>query len=145
LSSENVCDKFSVESTIVNSQPGEKMGKNSRYLDYISALRGKADIVQVIRSEGVRLKNRGRFEMVGLSPFVREKTPSLVVNHEKQVFRCFSSGKGGTVFSFLMYTRDISFEGAVRILATRYRFGYRRWRDERKRDEECMRHKEGAI
>ena len=111
------------------------MGKNSEYLWYVADLRARTDIIEVIRSEGVKLRRRGRCEMIGLSPFTREKTPSFVVNTEKQIFKCFSSGKGGTVFSFLMYKRDVCFEEAVKILAKRYRFGYRKWRNEKRKKE----------
>lgn len=111
------------------------MGKNSEYLHYVSDLRDRTDIVKVIRGEGVKLKKRGTCEMVALSPFTWEKTPSFVVNMQKQIFKCFSSGKGGTVFSFLMYKRDVCFEEAVKILAKRYRFGYRKWRNEKRKKE----------
>ncbi len=51
----------------------------------------------------VQLKKAGR-EWRGLSPFNAEKTPSFYVNDQKQFYHCFSSGKHGDVFTFLMET-----------------------------------------
>ncbi|MGI9391913.1 MAG: DNA primase [Parvibaculales bacterium] len=64
----------------------------------------------------VRLQKKGR-EFVGLSPFNKEKTPSFTVNDEKQFYHCFSSGKHGSVFDFLMETEGLSFIEAVQRLA----------------------------
>ncbi|KAB0267093.1 DNA primase [Microvirga brassicacearum] len=64
----------------------------------------------------VRLKKAGR-EWRGLSPFNAEKTPSFYVNDQKQFYHCFSSGKHGDIFSFLMETEGLSFPEAVERLA----------------------------
>ncbi|NEU13856.1 DNA primase [Methylobacterium sp. BTF04] len=64
----------------------------------------------------VRLKKAGR-EWRGLSPFNSEKTPSFYVNDQKQFYHCFSSGKHGDVFTFLMETEGLSFPEAVERLA----------------------------
>lgn len=56
---------------------------------------------------------------LGLSPFTNEKTPSFWIfkNENNQgVFKCFSSGKGGDVFQFLMEYKKISFEESVLFL-----------------------------
>src|SRR3712207_9122307 len=60
----------------------------------------------------VRLKKAGR-EWRGLSPFNAEKTPSFYVNDQKQFYHCFSSGKHGDIFTFLMETEGLSFPEAV--------------------------------
>lgn len=65
----------------------------------------------------VRLKKAGR-EWRGLSPFNAEKTPSFYVNDQKQFYHCFSSGKHGDVFKFLMETEGLSFPEAVERLAS---------------------------
>ena len=44
----------------------------------------------------------------GLSPFVDEKTPSFVVSPVKQIYKDFSSGKGGTAVNFLMEKLNIT-------------------------------------
>ncbi|MGO4705554.1 DNA primase [Microvirga sp. 2MCAF38] len=64
----------------------------------------------------VRLKKAGR-EWKGLSPFNAEKTPSFYVNDQKQFYHCFSSGKHGDIFKFLMETEGLSFPEAVERLA----------------------------
>ncbi|MGY9107906.1 MAG: DNA primase, partial [Alphaproteobacteria bacterium] len=64
----------------------------------------------------VKLQKRGR-EFVGLSPFNNEKSPSFTVNDQKGFYHCFSSGKHGDVFSFVMATEGLSFPEAVEKLA----------------------------
>ena len=64
----------------------------------------------------VRLTRKGK-EWVGLSPFTSEKTPSFYVNDQKRIFKCFSSGLGGDVISFIMETERLSFMEAVEKLA----------------------------
>jgi DNA primase len=64
----------------------------------------------------VQLKKAGR-EWRGLSPFNAEKTPSFYVNDQKQFYHCFSSGKHGDVFTFLMETEGLTFPEAVERLA----------------------------
>ncbi|MFA7002024.1 MAG: DNA primase, partial [Candidatus Omnitrophota bacterium] len=75
------------------------------------------DIVEVI-SQVVPLKRSGR-NFKGLCPFHQEKTPSFMVNAEKQIFHCFGCQTGGDVFSFLMRYENMSFPEAVRRLAER--------------------------
>lgn len=64
----------------------------------------------------VKLKKQGK-EWVGLSPFTNEKTPSFYVNDQKKIFKCFSSGMGGDVLTFVMETERLSFMEAVEKLA----------------------------
>jgi DNA primase len=64
----------------------------------------------------VKLKKQGK-EWVGLSPFTNEKSPSFYVNDAKKIFKCFSSGMGGDVISFVMETERLSFMEAVEKLA----------------------------
>ncbi len=64
----------------------------------------------------VKLKKQGK-EWVGLSPFTNEKSPSFYVNDQKRIFKCFSSGLGGDVISFVMETERLSFMEAVEKLA----------------------------
>jgi DNA primase len=55
----------------------------------------------------------------GLCPFHTEKTPSFMVNPERQIFHCFGCGKGGSAIAFLMEQERFSFPEAVRFLADR--------------------------
>lgn len=82
------------------------------------------DIMQTARieeviGEFVNLKRAGS-NLKGLSPFTDEKTPSFVVSPAKQIFKCFSTGKGGTVVSFLMEKEHFSYPEALRWLADKY-------------------------
>ena len=51
-------------------------------------------------------------------PFKQERTPSFTVNDDKQFYHCFSTGKHGSVFDFLMETEGLSFPEAVERLAS---------------------------
>lgn len=79
--------------------------------DVIADIRNHTNIVDVV-SQYVQLKKSGR-NLFGLCPFHEEKTPSFSVNEEKQIFHCFSCGRGGNVFKFLMDLKHISFPEAV--------------------------------
>jgi DNA primase len=52
-------------------------------------------------------------------PFHNEKSPSFMVNEEKQIFHCFGCGKGGDVFRFIMEMDGLEFKEALKILAER--------------------------
>ncbi len=77
-----------------------------------------AQIEEVI-ADFVNIKKSGR-QLKGLSPFANEKTPSFYVVPEKQIFKDFSSGKGGNVVTFLMEHEHFTFPEALRFLAKRY-------------------------
>jgi DNA primase len=76
-------------------------------------------IIEEVIGEFVQLKRAGS-NLKGLSPFTDEKTPSFVVSPAKQIFKCFSTGKGGSVVSFLMEKEHFSYPEALRFLADRY-------------------------
>jgi len=75
--------------------------------------------IEEVISSFVQLKKSGS-NLKGLSPFTDEKTPSFVVSPAKQIFKCFSSGKGGTVVSFLMEKEQFSYPESLRWLAEKY-------------------------
>ncbi len=83
----------------------------------IDEIARKVDIVDVV-GDYVSLKKRGA-RYWGLSPFTSEKTPSFSVEPEKQLYYCFSSGKGGSAFQFIMEMEGMSFPEAVRALGER--------------------------
>ncbi len=78
-------------------------------------IKSRLDIVDVIK-EYVQLKPVGA-NFSASSPFNREKTPSFMVSPEKQIWHCFSSGKGGDVITFIMEIEGVNFVEALRILA----------------------------
>lgn len=75
--------------------------------------------IEEVIGEFVNLKRAGS-NLKGLSPFTDEKTPSFVVSPAKQIFKCFSTGKGGNVASFLMEKEHFSYPEALRWLADKY-------------------------
>jgi len=83
--------------------------------DLLDEIRTRIPVSEVC-GRRVRLNRRGR-EFVGLSPFNNEKTPSFTVNDQKGFYHCFSSGKHGDIFSFVMETEGLSFPEAVEKLA----------------------------
>jgi DNA primase len=84
----------------------------------VSEIRDRSSILEVV-SDYVTLKKTGK-NYKGLCPFHSEKTPSFMVNEEKQIFHCFGCGEGGDVFTFLMKVGHFSFPEAVEELAKRY-------------------------
>ncbi|MGA2916527.1 MAG: DNA primase [Sedimentisphaerales bacterium] len=75
------------------------------------------DIVDVI-SEHINLTRKGR-EMVGLCPFHDDHKPSMYVNPDKQIFKCFACSAGGDVIKFVQMREGLSFMRAVERLAAR--------------------------
>lgn len=73
--------------------------------------------ISTVVGRRVKLKKTGR-EWKGLSPFVREKAPSFMVNDHKGFYHCFSTGKHGDVFGFVMEMEGISLREAVLRLAS---------------------------
>ena len=84
----------------------------------VSEIRDRSSILEVV-SDYVALKKTGK-NYKGLCPFHSEKTPSFMVNEEKQIFHCFGCGEGGDAFTFLMKVGHFSFPQAVEELAKRY-------------------------
>ncbi len=75
--------------------------------------------VEEIIGEYVQLKRAGS-NYKGLSPFHEEKSPSFVVSPSKQIWKDFSSGKGGTAISFLMEIENFTYPEALRHAAKKY-------------------------
>ncbi|MER3318784.1 MAG: DNA primase [Allomuricauda sp.] len=67
----------------------------------------------------VQLKKSGS-NFKGLSPFTDERTPSFMVSPVKQIWKDFSSGKGGNVVAFLMEHEHFTYPEAIKYLAKKY-------------------------
>ena len=81
----------------------------------IDDIQARVDIAELI-GRYVPLKRSGRHFKANC-PFHKEKTPSFMVNTDKQIFHCFGCGVGGNVFSFLMQHDRLTFPEAVRQVA----------------------------
>ena len=88
--------------------PFFKKGSNLYNLDKARKLSNKLEDVYLVE---------GYMDVIGLSPFKNEKTPSSTVNDEKEFYHCFSTAEHGNIFDFLMKTQNLKFGEAVKSLA----------------------------
>lgn len=85
--------------------------------NHIELIKEKLSILDVVGSY-VKLEQAGK-DWKGKSPFTNEKTPSFYVSPDKGFFYCFSSGKGGDVFTFIQEIERVDFKEALGLLAER--------------------------
>jgi len=81
-------------------------------IEEIKSRLNAADII----GEYIRLEKTGA-NYKARCPFHNEKTPSFMVNAEKQIWHCFGCQKGGDIFSFVMEMEGVEFKEALKILA----------------------------
>lgn len=86
--------------------------------EVISQVLDRCDIAEII-SGYIPLKRAGR-NFKALCPFHHEKTPSFVVNPDKQIFHCFGCGVGGNAVSFVMRQESMEFPEALKMVAQKY-------------------------
>ena len=84
----------------------------------IQEIKDRLDIVEVV-GDFVSLKKSGS-SYKALSPFSSEKTPSFFVSPSKQIFKCFSTGKGGDAIEFLKEVESLSYIEAIKYLGEKY-------------------------
>ena len=75
--------------------------------------------VEEVIGDFVNLKKSGS-NFKGLSPFTDERTPSFMVSPVKQIWKDFSSGKGGNAVAFLMEHEHFTYPEAIKYLAKKY-------------------------
>lgn len=75
--------------------------------------------VEEVIGDFVQLKRAGS-NFKGLSPFSDERSPSFMVSPVKQIWKDFSSGKGGNVIAFIMEHEHFTYPEAIRYLARKY-------------------------
>ncbi|TKS57227.1 DNA primase [Mesohalobacter halotolerans] len=75
--------------------------------------------VEEVIGDFIQLKKSGS-NYKGLSPFTDERTPSFMVSPVKQIWKDFSSGKGGNAISFIMEHEHFSYPEAIKYLAKKY-------------------------
>ncbi|PIY93387.1 MAG: DNA primase [Candidatus Magasanikbacteria bacterium CG_4_10_14_0_8_um_filter_32_14] len=81
----------------------------------INLIKNKIDVVDLI-GEYIQLKPAG-VNHKGLCPFHHEKSPSFMVNRERQSWHCFGCAKGGDIFSFVQEIEGMEFREALKYLA----------------------------
>ncbi len=86
-------------------------------MDEVEEIKSKIDIVGLI-GEYVPLKRAG-VNWKGNCPFHNEKSPSFMVNAERQFYYCFGCHEGGDIFSFLQKKENLEFPEVLKILAHR--------------------------
>src|SRR5690606_7587658 len=79
----------------------------------------EASRVEEVIGDFVQLKKSGS-NYKGLSPFTDERSPSFMVSPVKQIWKDFSSGKGGNVVAFLMEHEHFTYPEAIKYLARKY-------------------------
>lgn len=84
----------------------------------INRINNATDIVDVVK-EFVTLRKAG-VNYKGLCPFHDDKTPSFVVSPAKQLFKCFSCGKGGSAVHFIMEHEQMTYPEAMKWLGRKY-------------------------
>jgi len=85
--------------------------------DEVGQIKDKIDVAELV-GEYVQLKPAG-VNKKGLCPFHNEKTPSFMVNSERQSWHCFGCSRGGDIFSFLEEMEGMEFKEALKYLADR--------------------------
>lgn len=83
----------------------------------VDEIKSKIDVAEFL-SEYIKLIPAGA-TYKALCPFHNEKTPSLIVSPQKQIWRCFGCNEGGDIFSFLEKIEGVSFGEALKILANK--------------------------
>lgn len=83
----------------------------------INEIRSKIDIVDLI-SEYIPLSQKGK-NFFGVCPFHNDTNPSMSVSREKQIYKCFSCGASGNIFTFVSEYENISFKEALSLLANK--------------------------
>ncbi|MDE2851309.1 MAG: DNA primase [Acidobacteriota bacterium] len=95
------------------------MQRRSGFTDgAVDAVREAVDIIDLV-SEHTRVERRGE-RFVALCPFHKEKTPSLSLDRQNNLYYCFGCGAGGDAFRFHMELTGDDFKTALEHLARRY-------------------------
>lgn len=84
--------------------------------EIVQQLKAHADISQVIQ-RFIPLKRSGTGRFLGKCPFHDDRSPSMNVNPQMGIFKCFACGAGGDVFKFVMDHEKIDFKSAIELVA----------------------------
>jgi len=84
--------------------------------DEIERLKREVSLERLAEARGVKLKRHGT-DLIGLCPFHEDRSPSLVISPQKNLWNCLGAcGKGGSVIDWVMRAEGISFRHAVELL-----------------------------
>lgn len=83
----------------------------------VNEIRKKIDIVDLI-GEYVPLTQKGK-NFFGVCPFHNDTNPSMSVSREKQIYKCFSCGASGNIFTFISEYENVTFKQSLQILASK--------------------------
>jgi DNA primase len=83
----------------------------------VELIKEKLSIADVV-GQYVELKRAGKY-FKARSPFSNERTPSFYVSPDRGLYHCFSTGKGGDIFTFVQEMEGVDFKGALKVLADR--------------------------
>lgn len=86
--------------------------------EIIDEIKDRNSVVDVI-SQYIQVKSSGRDTYKARCPFHNEKTPSFVINPQRQMYKCFGCGEAGDVIRFIMKIENLSFIDAIKLLAQR--------------------------
>lgn len=106
-------------------------------------IKNRLNIVEVVQSY-VRLEKAGNYWKAPC-PFHQERTPSFVVNEERNMWHCFGCNKGGDAFAFIMEIENIDFREALEMLADRAGVELPRYNQEQYQKEKSLKEKLGEI
>ena len=104
-------------------------------------IKNKLNIVEVVQSY-VRLEKSGNYWKAPC-PFHQERTPSFVVNEERNMWHCFGCNKGGDAFAFVMEIENMNFREALEMLADRAGVELPRYNQESYKEEKSLKEKLG--
>lgn len=84
--------------------------------DQIERLKAEVSLLRLVEARGIELKRHGK-DYLGRCPFHDDKTPSLVVSPDKNLWHCLGAcNVGGSVIDFVMKMDGVSFRHAVELL-----------------------------
>jgi DNA primase len=112
------------EKTRFSGQKKEKkMQEIPEFDERIREIKGRVNLVNLVRSYGVELKASGR-NYLGHCPFHKDRTASFVVTPSKGLWHCMGAcNKGGSALDFVMGMESVNFPTALEILETRNGLG----------------------
>jgi DNA primase len=88
-----------------------------KYMNEVDEIKERINIVDLVGQYLTLQKAGSSFKAP--CPFHQEKTPSFMVNPERQMYKCFGCGEGGDVIAFVMKMENLNFPEALEMLADR--------------------------